>query len=74
MYGINLIRANRVDISMDGKLTGEIEIQGDEKRKDVVTKEIMDTLNISPAVTAMIGDSGSGAAIAKLVLLAIAHE
>lgn len=74
LHGINLIRANRVEIDTDGKFTGKVEVQVDENRKDVVAKEIMKTLNIPPAATAMVGDTKSDAAIAKVVSFPIAYN
>jgi len=74
MYGVDLIRANRLEIGADGTFTGQVEVQVDENHKDTVAQELMNALGIPADSTAMIGDSHSDAAMARVVGLPIAYD
>lgn len=74
MYGINIIRANRLEISANGTFTGNVDVQVDENHKNEVALEIINQLGVPAKFTAMIGDSVSDASMAKVVGLPIAYD
>lgn len=69
----DVVRANRVLIHDNG-FAGEVEVMVDENHKDIVAREIMTSLQVDPARTAMIGDSRSDISMAASVGLPIAYN
>jgi HAD superfamily phosphoserine phosphatase-like hydrolase len=67
------VRANRVLIHDNG-FAGEVEVMVDENHKDMVAREIMTSLQVDAARTAMIGDSRSDISMAASVGLPIAYN
>jgi HAD superfamily phosphoserine phosphatase-like hydrolase len=74
LFSITEIRANKLGIGQDGEFTGQVEIQVDDNHKDIPAKEIMSKFGASYDTTAVIGDSESDIAIAKLASLSIAYD
>lgn len=74
LFSVSKIRANKLGIGEDGEFTGEVDIQVDDNHKDIPAKEIMTKFGASYDTTAVIGDSRSDLAIAKLVSLSIAYD
>ncbi len=71
--GIEVIRANRLAIT-GAVFAGTVELQVDDTRKDAAAKQVMTQLAVTPARTAMVGDSASDAGLAGAVGRLIAYD
>lgn len=74
LFGVDVIRANKLEIGLDGTFTGNIDIQVDNNNKREPSANIMKKLGAVPETTAMIGDTASDAMIAQIVSLSIAYD
>lgn len=74
LFGIDVIRANKLEIGKNEYFTGNVDVQVDENNKDIPAMEIMKKLGAIPDTTAMIGDSISDSMIAKVVSLPVAYD
>lgn len=74
LFRIDEIRANKLYIAEDGRFTGHVEVQVDENDKRSPATEVVTKLGGSFGSAAMIGDTASDAAVAKLVAMPIAYN
>lgn len=73
-FSIGSIRANKLSIGKDGRFTGQVEVQVDNNKKDIPAQEVMQSYGATYETTAMIGDSASDVALARLVSLCISYD
>jgi phosphoserine phosphatase len=74
LFYVTEIRANKLYIDPDGEFTGEVDVQVDDNHKDIPAKQLMTKFGAVHNTTAMIGDTESDVAIAKLASLSIAYH
>jgi len=74
LFGIDMIRANKLEIGEDGLFTGNVQVQVDENQKNQAALEVMKKLGAIADTSAMVGDSTSDIMIADVVSLAIAYN
>jgi len=74
LFGVDAIRANRLEIGPDGVFTGKVEVQVDDSDKGAAARELMQRFGADRDTTAAIVDSASDIPIAELVSLSIAYS
>jgi len=74
MFSITEIRANKLAVDTEGKFTGDVDVQVDDNSKNITAQNVMEKLDASYEMTAMIGDSSSDISMAKLVRLSLAYD